>query len=375
MKFLMIISCFLFCAFTGKTQSPDEYAQTDRIALSIPSAQTNNTADIAAYINAYFDTDSKKVRAAFTWVANNIKYDAAHLHRVILNEDREEKVTWAIERKKGVCENFAAILTDICIKCGLRSYAIEGYTRYNSSVAKSGHAWSAVFIDNDWHLYDPTWDAGFQENGHFTGQQGTNYFQLSPSEFIQSHMPFDPMFQFLDYPLTYQEFSKGFSKANSQTAYFNYIDSINANEKLALLEQYESAARRIEKNGIPTQNVSTRLAQLKMEKEIIYQDKDADLYNSAIADYKEAIGNFKTFLIYRNNQFMPAKPVSETEAMLNVILKQVANANNKLKEVNQSKATLALNTGDVEKVLNDLSAKVKEEQIFLRNYLSTAKEK
>ncbi len=72
---------------------------------------------------------------------------------------------------------------------------------------------------------------------------------------------------------------------------------------------------------------------------------------------------------------MPAKPVSETEAMLDVILKEVTNANNKLKEVNQSKATLALNTGDVEKVLNDLSAKVKEEQIFLRNYLITAKEK
>ena len=371
----MIILYFLACTFICKSQGENEYAQIDRIALNIPSPQTNNTADIAAYINAHFDTDSKKVRAAYTWVANNIKYDAAHLHRVILNEDREEKVTWAIERKKGVCENFAAILTDICVKTGLRSYAIEGYTRYNGSVDKSGHAWCAVFIGNHWYLYDPTWDAGFQENGHFIAQRGTNYFQVSPSEFIQSHMPFDPLFQFLNYPLTYQEFSKGLSKANDQTTYFNYIDSINANEKLAPLGQYELAAGRIEKNGTPTQNVSLRLKQLKMEKEIIYQDKDADLYNSAIADYKEAIAGFKDFLIYRNNKFMPAKPVAETEAMLDAILKQVADANNKLKEVNQSKATLALNTGDVEKVLNDLSAKVKEQQIFLRNYLSTAKEK
>lgn len=375
MKFLMMISCFLVCIFTGKTQSPNEYTQTDRIALSIPSTQTNNTTDIAEYINTHFDSDSKKVRAAYTWVANNIKYDAAHLHRVILNEDREEKVTWALERKKGVCENFAAILTDICIKSGLRSYAIEGYTRYNGLVDKSGHAWCAVFIDNTWYLYDPTWDAGFQDNGHFTAQPGTNYFQVSPSEFIQSHMPFDPMFQFLDYPLTYQEFSKGFSKANSNTTYFNYRDSINANEKFAPLDQYEAAAKRIEKNGTPTQNVSTKLKQLKMEKEIIYQDTDADLYNSAVADYKEAIGNFKTFLTYRNNQFMPAKPVAETEAMLEAILKQVTVANNKLKEVNQSKATLSLNTGDVEKVLNDLSTHVKEQQVFLRNYLSTVKEK
>lgn len=373
MKFLAITTCFLVCSFISKPQSLNEYAEIDKIALSIPSTQTNNTADIAAYINAHFDTDSKKVRAAYTWVANNIKYDAAHLHRVILNEDREQKVTWALERKKGVCENFAAILTDICIKCDLRSYEIEGYTRYNGSVDKSGHAWSAVFIDNNWYLYDPTWDAGFQENGQFTGRTGTSYFQVSASEFIQSHMPFDPMFQFLDYPLTYQEFSRGYHKSN--TAYFNYRDSINENEKLAPLAQYEAAAKRIERNGIPTEIVSMRLKQLRMEKEIIYQDTDADLYNSAVNDYKEAIENFKTFLTYRNNQFMPARPATETESMLEVILKQVENANNKLKKVNQSKATLALNTGDVEKVLNDLSAKVKEQQIFLKNYLSTAKEK
>ncbi len=375
MKVMVIISWFLFCAFKGRTQSLSEYSQIDRVALNIPSSQTNSTADIASYINAHFDTDSKKVRAAYTWVANNIKYDAAHLHRVILNEDREERVTWALERKKGVCENFAAILTDICIKCGLRSYAIEGYTRYSGSVDKSGHAWSAVFLDNDWYLYDPTWDAGFQENGRFIGQPGTSYFQVPPSEFIQSHMPFDPMFQFLDRPLTYQEFSRGVSKSNSTTAYFNYKDSIDADEKLIPLSRYEAAAKRIEENGIPTQTVSTRLKQLRMEKEIIYQDKDADLYNSAVEDYKEAIGSFKTFLRYRNNQFLPARPMAETEGMLDAILKQIVGANTKLKEVNQSKATLALNTGDVEKVLSDLEAQVKEQQVFLKNYLGTTKEK
>ncbi len=372
MKFLLL-SCLLISALPGKTQSLNEYSQIDRIALSIPSSQTNSTDDIAAYINVHFDTDSKKVRAAYTWVANNIKYDAAHLHRVILDEDRNERVTWALERKKGVCENFAAILTDICIKCGLRSYNIEGYTRYNGSVDKSGHAWSAVFLNNDWYLYDPTWDAGFQENGQFIGQPGTSYFQVSPSEFIQSHMPFDPMFQFLDHPLSYEEFSRSFRRSN--TAYFNYKDSIDANEKMLPLAKYEGAALRIEKNGTPTQNVATRLKQLRMEKEIIYQDTDADLYNSAVEDYKEAIGNFKTFLNFRNNQFQPAKPVADVEAMLDAVLKQVSTAINKLKVVNQSKATLALNTGDVEKVLNDLSIKVKEEQVFLRNYLSSAKEK
>lgn len=375
MKFSIVTFCIGMLCLHGRSQGLSEYSSIDRISLSIPASQTNNTADIAFYINAHCSTDQQKVRAAYSWVANNIKYDAAHLHRVILDEDKGERVTWALERKKGVCENFAAILTDICIKCGLRSYAIEGYTRYNGSVDKAGHAWSAVFIDNNWYLYDPTWDAGFQENGKFIGQNGANYFQVSPSEFIQSHMPFDPLYQFLEHPLTYQEFSKAYTRADGTTTYFNYKDSIDADEKLTPLNRYEAAAIRIQKNGVPTQNVSTRLKQLRMEKEIIYQDNDADLYNSAVEDYKKAITNFKQFLTYRNNQFMPAKPVSETEGMLHNILSQIANANRKLKEVNGSKATLALNTGDVEKVLSDLETKVKEQQIFLKNYLSTAKDK
>ena len=375
MKFSILIFYLGMLCQQSHSQGLSEYSIIDRIALSIPLSQTNNTADIASYINAHCTNDKEKVRAAYTWVANNIKYDAAHLHRVILEEDKNERVTWALKRKKGVCENFAAILTDICIKCGLRSYAIEGYTRYDGSVDKAGHAWSAVFIDNNWYLYDPTWDAGFLESGKFIGQNGTDYFQVLPSEFIQSHMPFDPLYQFLEHPLNYQEFSKGYTKAGMPMAYFNYKDSIDADERLTPLNRYEAAALRIQKNGVPTQNVSTRLTQLRMEKEIIYQDNDVDLYNAAVEDYKKAITNFKKFLAYRNNQFMPAKPVSETEEMLNNILRQVADANKKIKEVNSSKATLALNTGDVEKVLSDLETKVKEQQLFLKNYLSAAKDK
>ncbi|MEO6187721.1 MAG: hypothetical protein ABIO82_02735, partial [Ginsengibacter sp.] len=72
------------------------YSTVDRIALSIPSSQANSTSDIASYITKHFTKENEKVRAAFTWVATNIRYDAAHLHWVVLNEDHEERVTWAM---------------------------------------------------------------------------------------------------------------------------------------------------------------------------------------------------------------------------------------------------------------------------------------
>ena len=100
MKILIILLHFLSCTIACKAQYENEYGEIDRIALNIAAAQTNTTADIAAYIQSHFNTDAKKVRAIYTWVANNIKYSTDSIHRVILNEDRYEKVSFAFRRKK-----------------------------------------------------------------------------------------------------------------------------------------------------------------------------------------------------------------------------------------------------------------------------------
>ncbi|MDQ6763861.1 MAG: hypothetical protein M3015_14705 [Bacteroidota bacterium] len=369
---LLVIILVLFYASVVHAQSENEYSKTDREILNIPAAQTSSTDSIAAYVRNHFNNEEDKVRAVYTWVANNIKYSTDSLHRVILNEDRYEKVSIAFRRKKGVCENFAAIFNDICVKSGLRSFVIDGYTNLDRSGNRAGHAWNAVSVNNNWYLYDPTWDAGFATNGGFASQ-GTHYFQLTPQEFIQSHMPFDPLFQVLNYPLTYQEFNKGLSTGSSSRAYFNYVDSINAYDKQNSFTQFISTMKRIQKNGMPSSLVALKLSQLKMETEIVYQETDVDLYNASVADYTTALTEFKSFLNYRNNRFLPTKSIDEINAMLDAIKHKIASANSKLKIVNASKANLTLNTGDIEKMLDDLSAYVKEQQIFLKNYLGSTK--
>jgi hypothetical protein len=375
MKSLMILLWLLCGTVLANAQEVNEYRETNKTALDIPASQTNSTADIATYIKAHFDTDQKKVRAIYIWVAANIKYDKDSLRRVILNEDREQMIATALRRRKGVCENFAAIFNDICKKSGLRSFVIEGYTRQNGSADKSAHAWCTVFIDNKWFLYDPTWDADLISRNRFTQSLQTNYFQVSPLDFIQSHIAFDPLFQLLNYPLTYKEFNNGNTQMNNRKPYFNYIDSMSVYEKLEPLNKYVTAVYRIERNGTPNSMTATKLSQLKMEIEIIYQDKDSVFYNDAIADYNAAIVLFNTFINYRNAQFTPAKTDIEVQAIFDGIKKHIASARSKLQVVNQSEAILTLNTGDVEKALDNLVTHTKEQQAFLKNYQSTAKEK
>lgn len=372
MKAFIITACLASFIFTGNSQI-NNYGLIDRIALAIPASQTNTTADIAAYIKKHFDTDSKKVRAAYTWVASNISYSSDSIHPVIFEEDRDERIAITLRRRNGVCENYATLFNDICLKSGLRSLMIEGYTRQNGSIDKSPHAWCAVFIDNDWYLYDPTWDESRAKRILFMDNVNYEYFQVSPEVFIQSHMPFDPMFQVLNYPVTYNEFYNSNTQVNRNKPYFNYADSIAVYEKSNYLDKYLAAASRIEKNGTSSM-VINKQKQLKMDIEIIRQDKDAALYNAAVADYNDALAILNAFINYRNNQFIPAKADEEIQAGFGDIEKKITAARLKLNEVNLSKAVLTLNTAPLEKVIDDLTKKVKDQQAFLKEYLSTAKE-
>ncbi len=135
------------------------------------------------------------------------------------------------------------------------------------------------FIDDNWVLYDPTWDEDVAHRGAFTSGINYDYFQASPEAFFQSHMPFDPMFQLLNYPVSYEEFRNNNTTVNRNKPYFDYADSIAAYEKSNALDKYLSAALRIEKNGASNSMISTKEKQLKMDIEIIYQDRDTGLYN------------------------------------------------------------------------------------------------
>src|SRR6185312_6012546 len=373
MKLLLIFVCFIFYTLPINAQ----IGKVERTALNIPDSETNTTDDIAAYLKSHFKTDEDKVRAIYTWVTNNIKYDKNSNHRIILDEDQELRVTYALKSRRGVCENFAAIFNDICQKSGIPSFYIEGYTKQNGSIDRTGHAWCAAFVDNNWALYDPTWDAGFLNGSNYVDLVGSHYFENSPDDFISSHLPFDPMFQFLNYPVTYKEFYNCIRpttsiQTNKPESYFNYKDSLSVYNRLDSLSRYLASLHRIENFDWPSSKIDTKLKRLKLEIELIYQDRDMDFYHSAIADYNNGIDLLNKFINYRNNQFQPVKKMNEVPGMFDTISKKIASANEKLREVNKSEATLTLNTGDIQQKLNDLVVYVKQQQNFYKNYLSSS---
>src|SRR5690242_8445348 len=192
---LTLILFFVSNAIFAQKKAVNPYAAIDKKALQLPDSLTKTTDQIAGYINSNFVTDSEKSRAIFIWVASNIQYDIDNMFAINFYEKKEDKIEKPLRTRKGICENYASLFTDICIKSGIKSFVIEGYTKQNGFAAYIPHAWSAALIDSSWFLFDPTWGSGYVSDGKFFKKINNDDYKAIPATFIKSHITFDYMGQ------------------------------------------------------------------------------------------------------------------------------------------------------------------------------------
>ena len=169
MKFIKLLFIFTLFAQPIFAQKPtvNEYAVIDKKALQLPDSLTKTTDLIASYITANFSTDKDKARAIFIWVASNIQYDIDNTWAVNFYDKKEDKIAKPLTTRKGLSENYASLFTDICVKSGLPSFVVEGYTKLNGYIEYIPHAWSATLIDTTWFLFDPTRGSGYVNGEKF----------------------------------------------------------------------------------------------------------------------------------------------------------------------------------------------------------------
>ncbi len=362
MKFLLFTSLFFCCCLGAKSQEYSNYMYSSK-AMNIPEKETYSTASIAAYLQSNFKTDKEKLLAAYLWVTANISYDKDSMYNINWGPDPQIKVSSALRRRKGVCENFAAIFSDIVSKCGIPSFIVSGYTMQSGSLKRAGHSWCAVYPDKEWLLCDPTWDAG--PGGR------KNFFLVSPTEFIATHMPFDPLWQLLPYPASNREFSQGNFYTRKHGLALNVADSVIAFLQLDSLHQLEASLQRIKLAGLENDMVNIWRSYVNMKIAIVYEDEDMNLYNSAVADLNRANAIFNNFVEYRNNRFIPTKPDVEISALLEPIAGIVSSAERKLRQIGKTVENLQYDPAPIQKRLDALTLRVKEQRHFLHQYVSS----
>ncbi len=370
MRLIKFAILFILITQTVFAQKPiaNEFSAIDKKALELPDSLTKNTNLIANYITSNFVTDEDKSRAIFIWVASNIEYDIENMFAINFYAKKEDKIAKSLETRKGICENYALLFTDICIKSGIKSFVIEGYTKQNGFTDYIPHAWSAAIIDSSWVFFDPTWGSGYVDGGKFFKKINNEYYKTNPTTLIKSHIPFDYLWQFVNYPITNQEFYEGKIQQDKTKQFFNFKDTIQVYEKQSHIEQLVSTAYRVEKNGVKNSLIFNRLHRLKLEIENNRKITIVNLYNSAVFEYNDAIKGLNDIINYRNQRITLKKADPKIQSLIDFADNKIKEAKGKLDQIANPDVNTANMIQQLTKSIDDASKKLQEQQDWLTLY-------
>ena len=361
----VIVVLFISVLITAQ----NKYADIDKKILPISKTPIKSTREVAHFIDNQYKTDEEKIRAIYVFTANYLTYDLDNMFAINLHESEENKIQKALITKKGICENYAAIFLDLCLSSGIKSYPVVGYTKQNGFVDYVPHVWCAALINNKWILFDPTWASGYIQNKKFVKKFSEQYYAITPSNLIKTHMPFDYLWQFLNYPITSQEFSEGKTSINTSKPYFDFLNAIQEYENQKKIEQAKSSIVRIEKNGVKHALIFEYLKNLKVEVE----NEKYDIYNSSTIDYNNSIRYYNEFINYRNHQFNPPKSDLEIKEMLDLARTATIQTKNKLLKIEKPEARLNQLMAQLYLSIDEMNLKIDEQETWLKEYLSKSK--
>ena len=372
MKNILLIFIFLFSIYSFG-QANVGYAAIDKKVDLIPQKSTNSTREIASYINANFKTENDKIRAVFYWTASNISYDVANMFAVNNSETPQDRIAKVLKTKKGICADYSAIFNEIATMVGINSVVISGYTKQNGKIDTLSHAWCAAKIDNKWWVFDPTWGSGSLINGKYVKRINDYYFKTQPSKIISSHIPFDYLWQFLNYPITNTEFYEGKTQIDATKKYFDFEKEITKQNDLSEMDQLFESALRIEQNGLKNAMI---VASYKSKKELLTflrQSANIDKLNGIVKEINEAVVFLNDFILYKNKRFKPTLPDDEIINMIQKPREKLIKCQQDIYTVGSTGAENTANLLSIKQTLESNLATAEEQALFVKNYMSKSK--
>ena len=380
MKVRLLIIILIFAGCRLSAQKTTDFSVVDRQMLQIPDSSARTVESIARYVNSKFTNEEDKIRAIFYWVAKNVKYDIENMYAVNFYENEDQIVEKAMKNRKGICMHYATLFSAISNKAGIKAFVVDGFTKQNGIVDYVPHAWNAAFVDSKWKLYDPTWASGYNLNGKFVSKLNNQYYDIKPETHIKSHIPFDPIWQLLNYTVNNSEFYQGKTEINKKKPFFNFNDSIAKQQSLTEIKKLRAANKRLESNGISNSLLHDRhqynLRQIEYLTNKEYADKynkDAGLLSTASAKYNEGINSLNEFINYRNLQFTPTKPDPVIKLMLQNVDESLRASKDLLEKIVLPDINLQQSITQLNRSIDEAYKNLDGHKAFLNKYLSTGK--
>lgn len=206
--------------------------------------KTSNLSTFSDLTNAILSATNdrrEQLQLVLLWTYHNMSADSERF----FEGGNPLSTSEAFERRTGLCDEYANIMEEFCKAANIPSYKIAGYVKYpdfkpETTFTETNHAWNAVYIESSWLMCDLFWSTSALDtkaaSPHFVRRLETQYFLGLPKEFVNDHLPADPIFQFSDSPVSLRSFVKnkhGIDKTVPAMEYLNYADSLDLLSKMS----------------------------------------------------------------------------------------------------------------------------------------------
>lgn len=195
----------------------------------------------------------------------------------------------------------------------------------------------------------------------------------NPEDLIRTHMPFDPIWQFLNHTVTVQEFYGGNYRNRYQKPFFNFQDTLEAYESASEIDKAIASARRITQNGVKNSFTEAKLRILKSEIENYRNITMTDQYNLAVNLFNKSVIKLNQFIEYGNNQFLPETDSNYIHQMLDSSEYYLSASEKSLSAIINPSEQLIVSIIQLSKYINDTRKVVNDQRFNLRKFLSFRK--
>ncbi|MDO9154760.1 MAG: transglutaminase-like domain-containing protein [Paludibacter sp.] len=109
MKQKQILLFIIFILYHSSLFGHTYFSETDKKIKLISDKASYNVSEIAKFINFNFRSEPEKIRAIYTWIANNIHYDIERKHIIRYYDNYEQLNDLALKTRKGVCMSYSTL--------------------------------------------------------------------------------------------------------------------------------------------------------------------------------------------------------------------------------------------------------------------------
>lgn len=139
-----------------------DYSIVDEYVGALP--EYASIRELSTALTCNFPDIVDKYRAIFCWLAFNVIYDADSF---LAGDIPPQSAENTFRSKLAVCAGYAMLFQTLCDFNNLQCIHISGYAKgagfdpAKPLLKGSNHAWNAICLNDEWHMIDSTWGAGY----------------------------------------------------------------------------------------------------------------------------------------------------------------------------------------------------------------------